>query len=371
MWFLHSPERLKAEVSGIEDLQSDVSWLSDVTPRVLKGLRFAIDFDLLVNAERLPFTLSYPTLFPETPPSVLPRDGRHYSSHQWGSGGELCLEYRPDNWDPSVTGAMMVESAHRLLSAEQPTHEAPAVVPSAHQPSLGQELRGVTGRALLTSDLLHHISALPPESACLCHVVDTLGPRQNWTAFVASTGPVAAPTWQERTIPVRNNQRTPGLLIRLSSLDGLSVSDHEDLESIIANVSAHGEELQKDESTSRFIVLADGTTAHFYCSFFHKGTWKVMPYRTIDLSGDTTARLPNSYAALAGQSVAVVGCGSLGSKIATSLARSGVRRFLLVDDDILVPANLVRNDLGAEASRHNKIVIIRILCYSQAPWKTY
>ena len=209
MWFVHSPERLKAEVSGIEDLQADVPWLLDVTPRVLKGLRFAVDFDLLLNAEPLPFTLSYPTLFPETPPSIVPRDGRHYSSHQWGSGGELCLEYRPDNWDPSVTGAMMIESAHRLLSAEHPTHGPPAVVPSAHQTSLGQELRGVRARALLTSDLQHHISALSGESAWLCHVVDTFGPRRTWTAFVASTGPIAAPTWQEGTIPVGDDQLSP------------------------------------------------------------------------------------------------------------------------------------------------------------------
>jgi hypothetical protein len=56
-------------------------------------------------------------------------------------------------------------------------------------------------------------------------------------------------------------------------------------------------------------------------------------------------RIDISHEVLKEKSVALIGCGSLGSKLATMLARSGVGRFLLVDDDILLPDNLVRNDL--------------------------
>ncbi len=57
------------------------------------------------------------------------------------------------------------------------------------------------------------------------------------------------------------------------------------------------------------------------------------------------ARLDESHAALAARKVGIVGCGSLGSKLAAMLARSGVGKFLLVDDDILFPDNFVRHDL--------------------------
>ncbi len=56
-------------------------------------------------------------------------------------------------------------------------------------------------------------------------------------------------------------------------------------------------------------------------------------------------RLSTDHENLAAKHVAVIGCGSMGSKIATSLARSGVGKFFLVDDDVLIPDNLVRNDL--------------------------
>ena len=43
--------------------------------------------------------------------------------------------------------------------------------------------------------------------------------------------------------------------------------------------------------------------------------------------------------------VAILGCGSMGSKVAASLTRMGVEKFFLVDSDILHVGNLVRNEL--------------------------
>ena len=355
MWFFENPKRLMAEVAGIDVLCADTPWLRRATPHVMKGLKFAVDFDVVVNVEILPFTLVYPAFFPDTPPSVLPRDGRRHSSHQWGAGGELCLEYRTDNWDPVVTGAMMIGSAYRLLSGEQPAQDQRAVVPSAHQASLGQQLRSAPCRVFLTPGLHNHISALRPGSGYLCNVVDTRGPRDTWTAYVASTGPVSAPTWREEDIPLGNSQGRPGVLVRLGALDGVTVSEQEDLERIVAPVAIPDAELANDKAASRFTVLADATTVQVYFSFLHEGTWRVLRYHTIDISNEAGTRLPDSYAAMIGKTVGIVGCGSLGSKIATSLARSGVPAFMLVDDDILKPGNLVRHELGAESLGAHKV----------------
>ena len=51
---------------------------------------------------------------------------------------------------------------------------------------------------------------------------------------------------------------------------------------------------------------------------------------------------PNA-AALAGKSVAIVGCGAIGSFVADGLARAGVGSLTLQDGDILRPGNLVRH----------------------------
>ena len=56
-------------------------------------------------------------------------------------------------------------------------------------------------------------------------------------------------------------------------------------------------------------------------------------------------RLDDDHKALQPRKVALIGCGSLGSKIAVMLARGGVGNFILVDDDLLMPDNFVRHDL--------------------------
>jgi hypothetical protein len=56
-------------------------------------------------------------------------------------------------------------------------------------------------------------------------------------------------------------------------------------------------------------------------------------------------RLPLEHEKLAKIRFGIVGLGSLGSKIAISLGRSGARQFLLVDDDFLTPGNVCRNEL--------------------------
>ena len=59
----------------------------------------------------------------------------------------------------------------------------------------------------------------------------------------------------------------------------------------------------------------------------------------------TSPRIDADHSALAGRKIAIVGCGSIGSKIGSMLARSGATTFLLVDDDVMLPGNLVRHDL--------------------------
>lgn len=58
-------------------------------------------------------------------------------------------------------------------------------------------------------------------------------------------------------------------------------------------------------------------------------------------------RIPG-MAGLGGKTVTIVGCGCLGSKIAVSLAATGVKRIYLVDPDIIEPDNALRHEVGVE-----------------------
>jgi hypothetical protein len=347
MWWIKDPDRLKGEVSAVDALREGEPWLSTATPRLTKALLLAFDFDLIVNGQILPFSLQYPTFFPEAPPSVIPRDGRQLSHHQYGTGGELCLEYRSDNWDPSVNGSMLIQSTYRLLSTERSGLEERSIVPSAHSVSLGQELRPWNFRFLLTRGVIAYIADMPVGSYRDAAIVDMMVPRKKFTAYIKALGPADAPDWQETGIPDRGDMEVQGFLLRISALADFPRSPEQETldQLIIAARGADAAPLNTNSDKSRFTVIADAHSATMFCSYPRDDGWSVHPYHSVYLTDDNEDRLSEEYGVLANKKAGIVGCGALGSKIAASLARSGVRDFVLVDDDILKPGNLVRHEL--------------------------
>ena len=347
MWWVKDPDRLKREVAGIDALVEEQPWLSAATPLLLKDLVLALNFDIVVANEAFPFRLVYPAFFPEAPPLIIPGDGQRLSGHQYGVGGELCLEFRADNWDPSITGAMMIESAHRLLSVERSPPEKHSIVPSAHSISLGQQLRGWNFRFLLTRSAIAYIADLPVGSYREANVIDIPTSKSTWTAYIKCLGHAGAPDWQEAGIPDRGEESTQAVLVRVESLAAFPILPEQlALDQIIRQARGQdGTPLFNETGKRRFTVIADNHSATMFYSYFKDEGWCVFPYRTVHLADNVGDRLPESYCALAPKKVGIVGCGSLGSKIAASLARSGVSNFVLVDDDILKPGNLVRHEL--------------------------
>ena len=354
MWWIKNPEQLAVELEGIEELRANEPWLVRIRETLPEGLIFAVEFDINVNSEVLPFVLKYPSLFPHTPPSVFPRDGRRHSGHQYGTGGEMCLEYRSDNWDPSVSGAMMITSTYRLLSGEQPSLDERAVVPDAHCATLGQQLRNTKGRFLATRGFRKFMGQMPAGTCAPGTAIDHVAPGETWVAYVTAIGTLTRPGWTETEIPSLPVEPHPAVLIRVSALDEVTITEHKHIEDLI-RVSAGSDSLPANEGGSaRTVIVADAKSARMFYTFRHEGQWKVFPYRTVDLESEPQ-RLSPTYANLEAKKVGILGAGSLGSKVAVTLARSGVQSFVLVDDDILQPGNLVRHELDAHALGAHKV----------------
>jgi molybdopterin/thiamine biosynthesis adenylyltransferase len=95
------------------------------------------------------------------------------------------------------------------------------------------------------------------------------------------------------------------------------------------------------DSNKHVLVVRESTLYGFYLNENNDGVTEM----SVIAPEEERTRLDQDHAKLASRNVAIVGCGSLGSKLATMLARSGVGKFLLVDDDVLFAGNLVRHDL--------------------------
>ena len=162
IWYIDNPRRRRSEQQSLEALASSVPWLTPVGWRIDDAARLVWDADIHVGSETFPVFLRFPSHFPHSPPSVVPRGSEErWSIHQYGAGGELCLEYGPDNWHPDVSAADMISSAYRLLHGERPSPEEAGAVASRHDTSLGQNLRGKFSRFVATQELKDTLDGIP------------------------------------------------------------------------------------------------------------------------------------------------------------------------------------------------------------------
>jgi hypothetical protein len=123
-WIFREPEQFRQEREAIENLKRAADWLVAADWNI-EGEGLCVDAVIRAHGHDYEVRLLYPHLFPDAPPIVRPRNAQgRWSTHQYaGSNGVLCLEYRPDNWRPEITGAQMLESAHRILDIENPLGE--------------------------------------------------------------------------------------------------------------------------------------------------------------------------------------------------------------------------------------------------------
>ena len=93
IWYFEDYRRYRREREVLEALASSADWLIPIGWRVDGELHMIWDADIVAPAGVRPISLRYPNHFPHSPPMVLPRGVKErWSGHQYGSGGELCLE---------------------------------------------------------------------------------------------------------------------------------------------------------------------------------------------------------------------------------------------------------------------------------------
>jgi hypothetical protein len=352
IWWLENPARARSERQSVADLAERVSWIRGVRWYLSDGAAFAVNFDIEYDGDSIPLMMTYAEFHPNAPPIVVPRDGSHLSRHQYGAGGNLCLEYRADNWETTITGAMMIESARRLIAGERDV-DGPEL-PSAHAVSPGQSVRGSYFRFLLTQPIEKRLKAIEPGQSIEIGIAEKYH-AETFTVTIAEIDGIA----DARAWPAGIRETTKqGHALRLPQAAAMPAASQTSIAELLGGLGLPTlrEHALAASGEMDLVLVSDIEIAHFYA---YDGSQKRYFGRSRILKVAGGSRLPDDYALLAEKSVGIVGCGSLGSKVAAMLARAGVRKFTLVDDDVMFAANLVRNELGAAAVGVHKVDAVR------------
>lgn len=341
MWYLTDPDRWASEQATLATLEEEASWLTITGTRLDDVFRVVVDFEIATGNDIFAASLRYPQAFPFAPPSVIPKIPARLSEHQYGTG-ELCLERGPDNWTPETCGAELIRSAERLLASEAKAPIGPAEVPSRHQLTLGQEHRGEWGRGLVTAEMAERLSALPPGHTRLAKFWWVKWPETR-VILVVGLADDGGAVKDDDSVPIAqlpNGTDWSGLAFTLPPSEALP--KFKSVAALRAHLGELGFSAPDGYSAAKveFLLIWGAASPRLFWLWDDDDV-----YECAVITGGASQRLSVDHQKLTGKNVGIVGCGSLGSKIATSLARSGVRNFLLVDDDLLLPENLVRNDL--------------------------
>lgn len=355
MWFAQCLDRLDAEMSVVAKLREE-GWITTAEwgfDMETGELRAEIDFSAGGSQRRA--WLTYPYTFPYAPPRVTPRDpSKRWSSHQWGVGGELCLAIRADNWQSHYTGADMLASARSLLSTEGAVGADGRAgrVPSAHAFTVGQQLISNFGRFV---DMTAPRGRLASEPAgCRATFNVELGASSFvWT--VAKLTLAGGEEWVNPDLPapLAKFASGKGFAIILRESDPRAQRAREALCLGAAEFWALFVDEPLEGNRGLAIWLSTGVKA-----FLLSAQTNVITELGI-VPVDGADRLPPQNDRLAGKKIAVLGAGSVGSKVAASLARAGVVDFLLVDDDVFCPDNLARHELDWRSVGAHKVEALR------------
>lgn len=340
------PKRMALEKRLLEEFASNNAWFRLEGWGMTKGGDVAVAFELQLPVRAFEGELVYPEYFPDVPAFIRPRKhGERWSGHQFGGSGVLCLERGPDNWHPGVTGVELIESAYRLLGTEvlrEVVPEFPAVT-SRHTETLGQRIRSKKFRFIVTRGFLNALGAIPTgESTALKTWTTNLG--TSWVTVVTAVGGEggARVTDVPDAVALDASKRT-GWLLQVEAASAFGAVP--DIASLRARLGDTWPWPENDTEGLKLLVLRDVQGALRAFMVIGSAEPVIAECEVLDFSSDQPARLPDAVAKLSGLTAAIVGLGSVGSKIAVSLARTGVKRFVLFDDDVLTPQNLVRNEL--------------------------
>ncbi len=342
MWFIDRPERFLRERRAVERLAAESPWLERADWRVTDKMAIVVDVDVRVAGKLVELSMGYPDLFPASPPAVRTRDGSMLGTAHQYNNGDLCLQIRTDNWRPEIEGAALLVSAHELLSTESEVDERGqhGEVESAHELSEGQRLRGNRWRFVLTQGAFERAAA-----------ADGLAPAQfSWqvrggvslVSSLISIGAEGPGRWVDADLPTPvGRSSTAGFLISLEAGDARDQA--------LGRAASLGSKKVREvilgggDCTERREIILTVEPEQMRAFFLDYGDNKVDEFEII--YPELARRLPERHAELPTRKVGIVGCGSVGGKVAATLARAGVGSFYLVDDDIVRAENLVRNDL--------------------------
>ena len=332
----------------------------------LEAIGFVLDEEKLAKADTVVFNgslldypdrkliITFPWSYPSIPPSITDNgECPLLSRHQRASTRGYCL-FGPnaEAWYAGLYAVTAVEETGRLLKDVLEERQDASADPYP-EPFSAQPVFAEYGTILVPppiSDFLPDDLTLPAQGMIRVNYEAKLNGKGIPRGTVIEASFRDKPENSKASFgykAITNGREMRGRLTYLPSLTNpiLNGSD------FIATLKAFGFSPQNYDWHALIFPEQSGsrsTIRYSWLLFKKENNGRFSPVQTVTYrSAEKSARIPG-LGFLPTKRIAIFGCGSIGSKIACSLASSGVKDFLLVDKDVLEPVNSVRHECGID-----------------------
>lgn len=343
-WFRVHPKRFQADRDGLEahDFILDEQRLAENDEVAYTGF--------LPEYPDRKLTITFQPGYPSIPPDVVD-DGEcsPLPRHQRHSNRAYCLfGQNSEAWSARNFAVDVLKEAKRVIDFSLGNVDAPEALDDlAPEPFSTQAVFGNLGMVMIPPGISE---ILPDDLAVAAEGTFTLVKANGNSRGMVTRAEFSS---QRRKHQVKEGyakiapkaSESKGRLVFLPSLDR-PILDSDDLVAVFEQFK-----LQKNGSLGWCAVIFPeqfGTSKgrrYSWLLFKYKGH-QYTPVKTITYRpSENSARIPG-LDILAHKKIGIVGCGSIGSKIAAALAAGGAGSFVFVDKEIMEPANSVRHKCG-------------------------
>lgn len=321
-------DRLLYELALLDDYKKNHEYFRKY--KIIDDDVLKIDFRMVVKNHAYDFYAIFNRYFPNQPIQIIAKT-EFFTPHKYKNGA-MCLKWGQDNWNKDITFVELLENLYELLLAENPLGKRHGKSESGDLFTFGQQLKRLGSCSIL---LPYGFEKFKNKEGVIKWAMKD-GAYNSLTFIVTDidedhiyNAPSDAYKIKYYILPFRRKDTT------LSEVKG-AIGFNE-------------------KNNSMVVFYQDG-----YADLFLNASKEEDPYLLEYMFKDYEIRKRIEIDdSVFEKRIAIIGIGSVGSRVTLDLARAGFKNFYLVDDDVMLPYNVIRHELTNDNVGEYKVNAIK------------
>jgi hypothetical protein len=317
-----------------------------------------IEIDLLIKNNTYHFDVIFPQYFPYQPIIVKSLEKIKLSKHQYNDNS-MCLKWGIDNWNEEITIKDILENLIELISIENPFGENHGIASSGDKFTLTQEIQR-SGMSFIMDELDFELFKKQYGNGTfitkttghyILHFIKSVDKHKKHYSFKKFKS-LTKFTYSKSDMSLEE--------FKINKLDQLANKMFKENDPAHLVISSDNKCLL---AFIRFATEDEKAQALKKLSLVEQEKWKnekprVLEWITPKYINDEKEKRIQIDENVLNKKIAILGLGSVGSRVLLDLARAGFSNFILCDDDIFMPNNIVRHELFSDSIGEYKVVAL-------------